>query len=156
VRALDKAIRKAREEIGIQAFWVMGQSFAERLEFKESEPHVLFHKSLMVFGTTSPYLDIHADSHETSFMWYYYPELVNLEIWKTLKPTNLTVKDLQVWKKGGMEARKITPQGYFGDPTSANPEKGRKYMEVYGKIAAAIVEAFLKGRYSPPKALPNI
>jgi creatinine amidohydrolase len=128
----------------------MGQFFAKRLGFKEDEPHVLLHKSLMVFETTSPYLDIHADAHETSFMWYYCPELVNLEIWKTLEPTNLTIKDLQIWKKGGMEAREITPQGYFGDPTSANPARGSKHMKVYGKIAANVIEAFLQGRYSPP------
>ncbi len=156
MRAVDKAIRQVREQIGMQAYWLMGQFFAERLGFKGDEPHLLLHKSLMAFGVTSRYLDIHADAHETSFMWYYFPDLVNLEIWKTLKPTNLTIKDLQVWKKGGMEARKITPQGYFGDPASANPERGRRHMEVYGRTAADVIEAFLQGRYSPPKDPPRI
>jgi creatinine amidohydrolase len=76
---------------------------------------------------------------------------VNQEILRILKPTNLTIDDLLVWRNGGVEARKVTPQGYFGDPATASPEKGRKEMEVYGRIAAEVIEDFLRGRYSPPK-----
>jgi len=68
-----------------------------------------------------------------------------------LKPTNLAFKDLLVWVKEGMEARKLTPQGYFGDPTTASPERGRMEMEAYVRGAAGIIEAFLQGHYSPPK-----
>jgi len=148
-KALDKAIRKARIEIGIRAYWIMDQFFARRLGFKEDETHLLIHRSLMGLGMPSPYLDIHAEGHETSFMWHYLPELVNLKVWRRLKPTNLTIKDLQVWRKGGMEARKITPQGYFGDPTTANPNMGKEEIETYGRIVAEVIEAFLQGRYSP-------
>jgi creatinine amidohydrolase len=151
VKALDKAIQKARMEIGIGAFWVIDQFFAKRLGLKEGEPHLLIHKSLMPSGPPPSYLNIHAEEHETSFMWHYLPELVNLEVWRTLKPTNLTMKDLLVWGKGGLEARKITPQGYFGDPTSAKPENGRTEMETYGKVAADVIEDFVRGHYSPPR-----
>jgi creatinine amidohydrolase/Fe(II)-dependent formamide hydrolase-like protein len=58
---------------------------------------------------------------------------------------------VQWQKKEGLEARKITPQGYFGDPTSANPERGKREMEVYGRTAAEVIELFLKGHYSPPQ-----
>ena len=83
-------------------------------------------------------------------MWHYFPALVNLEVLKTLKPTNLAFKDLLVWTKGGKEAREVTPRGYFGDPTTASPERGRKEMEAHGKAVAGVIEAFLQGHYSLP------
>ncbi|HVP78723.1 MAG TPA: creatininase family protein [Thermodesulfobacteriota bacterium] len=155
VQALDKAIRKAREEIGIQAHWIVDQFMAKRLGFKGDEPHLLLHKTLMDMEMTSPYLNIHAEAYETSLIWHYLPELINIEIWRELKPTNLTFKDLEIWRKGGMDARKVTPKGYFGDPTTARPEKGRKEIEAYGKIAAKVIEDFLMGCYSPPKESDN-
>ncbi len=151
VKALNKAIQKARMETGIQAFWVIDQFFAKRLGFKEDEQHLLIHKSLIDSGPPPLNLNIHAEAYETSFMWHYLPESVDLEVWRTLKPTNLTMKDLLAWQKGGLEARKITPQGYFGDPASANPETGRREMEAYGKVAAGVIEDLVRGRYSPPR-----
>jgi len=146
VRALNKAVRKARMEIGIGAFWVIDQFFAKRLGFKEDEPHLLIHKSLMASGPPSPNLNIHAEAYETSFMWHYLPDLVNFKVWKTLKPTNLTLKDLEVWSRGGSEARRVTSQGYFGDPAAADPERGKEEIETFGKVAAEAISAFLQGR----------
>jgi creatinine amidohydrolase len=151
MKALNKAIRRARTEIGMEAYLVIDQFFAKGLGLRAEEPHLLIYQSLFPSGPPSPYLNIHAEGHETSFMWHYLPELVNEEVWKTLKPTNLAFRDLLVWTKGGREARKVTPQGYFGDPTTARPDKGRKEMESYGRRAAGVIEAFLQGRYSPPK-----
>lgn len=151
VQAVDRAIRKERMEIGINAYWIMDQYFVKPLGFKGDEPHILIHKSLMGLGEPSPYLNIHAEVNETSFMWHYLPELVNLDVLKELKPTNLLLEDLKVWRKGGSEARKLTPQGYFGDPGAANPEKGKELMETYGKVAAELIENFLQGRYVSPE-----
>jgi creatinine amidohydrolase len=150
VQAVDKAIRKARMEIGIGAFWILDQFVAKPIGFKGDEPHLLLHRSLMGLGPPPLYLNIHAEANETSFMWHYLPELVDSEVLKKLEPTQLTMKDLLVWRKGGVEARKLTPQGYFGDPTAANPEKGKEAMEAYGEVAAEVIETFLQGRYSPP------
>jgi creatinine amidohydrolase len=138
-------------EIGIAAFWVIDQFFVKQFGFKEEEPHLLIHKSLIAPGSSPANLNIHAESYETSFMWHYLPESVDLEVWRTLKPTNLTMKDLLVWQKGGLVARRITPQGYFGDPTSANPETGRREMEAYGKVAAGVIEDLARGQYFPPR-----
>ena len=151
MKALNQAIQKARKEIGMGAYLIMDQCFTKRLGFKEDEPHLLIHKSPVPSGPPPPYLNIHAEGHETSFMWHYLPELVNEEVWKTLKPTDLSLDDFLVWVKGGTEARKVTPQGYFGDPTTASPGRGREEMEAYGGRAAGVIEAFLQGRYSPPK-----
>jgi creatinine amidohydrolase len=137
-------------ETGTGAYWILDQSVVKGIGFKGDEPHLLLHRSLMGSGGVSPYLNIHADAYETSFMWNYLPELVNLKVLKDLKPTNLTMKDLLVWRKGGKEARETTPQGYFGDPTAATPERGRESMETYGRVVAEVIEAFLQSRYSPP------
>ena len=150
MKALNQAIQKARLEIGIEVRLILDQFFAERLGFKGDEPHLLLHKSLMPSGPPPVYLNLHAEGQETSFMWHYLPDLVNLEIMRTLEPTNLGFKEFLIWAKGGTEARKITPQGYFGDPATASPERGREEMESYGRRAAGVIEAFLQGRYSPP------
>jgi len=150
VKALNKAILKARLEIKITALWVMDSFFVKRLGFKKDEPHLLIHKSLIATGPPPVNLNIHAEAYETSFMWHYLPDLVNFEVWKTLKPTNLTLKDLEVWGRGGSEARKVTPLGYFGDPTAADPERGKAEIGRFGKTAAETIEAFLQGRYCPP------
>lgn len=148
--ALVEAIQKARSEIGMGAYLVIDRFFLKGLGMRDDEPHLLVHESLLLSGPPSPYLNIHAEGHETSLMWHYLPELVNEEVLKTLKPTNLTFKDLLVWTKGGREAREVTPSGYFGDPKAASPERGRKEMEAYGETAAGVIEDFLHGRYSPP------
>jgi creatinine amidohydrolase len=152
MKALNQAIQKVRKEIGMEIYLVIDQFFAKGLGLKADEPHVLIYQSLFLSGPPSPCLNIHAEGHETSFMWHYLPELVHKEILKTLKPTDLSLDDLLVWVKGGTEARKVTPQGYFGDPTTASPERGREEMESYGRRAAGVIEDLLQGRYSPPNA----
>jgi len=150
MEALNKAIQKARTETGIEAYLVIDPLFLKGSGMKMNELHLLAHESLFPSGPPSPYLNIHAEEHETSFMWHYVAELVNEEVLKTLKPTNLTFKDLLVWTRGVRKAREVTPRGYFGDPAAASPEKGRREMEAYGRIAAGVIEAFLQGRYFPP------
>jgi creatinine amidohydrolase len=156
IEAVDKAIQKARKEIEIMAYWITDPFVAKRLGYKGDEDHLVLHRSLMPPGPPPPYLDIHAEGYETSLIWHYLPELIHLDIWKELKPTRLTFKDLDIWRNGGAEARALTPQGYFGDPTAANPERGRNEMETYGRVAAESIEAFLKGRYSPPTSSEGI
>jgi creatinine amidohydrolase len=148
MKALNQAIQKARNEIGMGIYLVIDQFFAGP---KADEPHLLVYESLFPSGPPSRYLNIHAEGHETSFIWHYLPELVNEEVWKTLKPTDLSFDDFLVWVKGGTEARKVTPQGYFGDPTTASPERGREEMESYGRRAAGVIEDFLQDRYCPPQ-----
>jgi len=151
MKALNQAIQKARNEIGMGIYLVIDHFFAKGLGPKADEPHLLVYESLFPSGPPSRHLNIHAEGHETSFMWHYLPELVNEEVWKTLKPTDLSFDDFLVWVRGGTEARKVTPQGYFGDPTTASPERGREEMESYGRRVAGVIEAFLQDRYFPPK-----
>jgi creatinine amidohydrolase len=150
MKALNKAIQKARMEMRMEVRLILDHFFARRLGFKGDESYLLVHKSSMPSEPPPAYLNLHAEGGETSFMWHYLPDLVNQEVLRTLEPTNLGFKEFLVWVKGGMEARKITPQGYFGDPAAATPERGREAMESYGRSAAGAIEAFLQGRYAPP------
>jgi len=149
MKALIRSLKKAREE-GIQACMVLDEFFSKPLGLKGDEPYLLVYRSPKAPEPPSSYLNVHAEAYETSFMWHYLPELVNLEVLKGLESTKLDFKDLLTWARGGAEARKLTPQGYFGDPSNASPERGREAMEWYGKTAAGVIEAHLKGQYSPP------
>ena len=96
-------------------------------------------------------MEIHADSYETGFMMHYFSGLVDLQILKSLKPTDLTLQDLMVWRQGWDDARKVTPRGFFGDPASATPDQGRDSVEGFGKSAAGVIERYLQGKYRPPE-----
>lgn len=148
-RALLKAIEKARVDTGIRAYYVLEEPMGRRLGLTGKEPHIL------MFRTAPPppskFIEVHAGGGETSFMWHYFPDLVDLEIWKTLKSTDLTLDDLMIWRRGWQDARKVTPQGYFGDPTTASPERGKKSKEDYGKAVSEVIEKFLSGQYKAPE-----
>jgi len=148
-RALRTGIQKAWLDTGIRAYWIMDASLAKRLGFKGKEPYLLLGKG----GSPppSPFVEIHADSYETGFMMEYFSRLVDREILKTLKSTDLTVQDLMNWRRGWDEARKITPQGFFGDPASASEERGKQSIEAFAKTAAELIYTFLQGRYNPPE-----
>jgi creatinine amidohydrolase len=147
-RALKAAIQKAWLDTGIRAYWVMDDSLAKRLGFKGKESYLLLSKGSST--PPSPFVEIHADSYETSFMMQYFSGLVDSEVLKTLRSTDLTVQDLMNWRRGWDEARKITPQGFFGDPAAASAERGKRSIEEFAKTAAELIYAFLQGRYNPP------
>jgi creatinine amidohydrolase/Fe(II)-dependent formamide hydrolase-like protein len=45
----------------------------------------------------------------------------------------------------------VTPLGYFGDPTTASPEEGKRSKEDFGKAVSEVIEKFLSGQYQPPE-----
>jgi creatinine amidohydrolase len=83
-------------------------------------------------------LGVHADEFETAAMVRYFPETVDYDALRHLEPTRLTLQDLQDWRKGGDEARRLTPDGYFGAPNPIDPELWRHYDETAKIMAAAI------------------
>ena len=140
---MDKAILKARNDLNIGAYWLFDAFIARRLGYKGDEDHLVLYTNPAPPGPAPQYLDLHAGAGETSFMGYFLPELVKSDMLKNLEATNLTLRDLLVWRKGGGEARKMTPQGYLGDPAKASAEKGKGEMEAYGRMAADAIEVFL-------------
>ncbi len=147
-RSMFKAAQKARNDLGIRAYCIIEDWLAKRHGFTGSEHHILVFKREL---PSSKYLDIHAGGSETSLMWYYFPDLVDLEIWKTLRSTHLTAQDMMVWVRGWEDARKVTPQGYFGEVETASPEWGKRLLEEYSKTVAEVIGAFVQGQYRPPE-----
>jgi len=54
----------------------------------------------------------------------YFPNQVNIQKAKELKPTNFKFDGLMEWRKGWSDARKLTPLCYFGDPASYDKVDG--------------------------------
>jgi creatinine amidohydrolase len=91
-------------------------------------------------------MEIHAGGRETGAMMYYFPDQVDSDLARTLKPTNLVFKDLMAWDPGWDDARKITPLGYFGDPAGFDPDKSHESMKNSVKKVSDLIENFLKKR----------
>jgi len=145
--ALLTAIRKARIENGTRAYYVIDDGLAKRLGLTGKEAYVLLYKAAP--PSPSKFVEVHAGGGETSIMWYYYPDLVRLDIWKTLKSSESTIQDLMTWRRGWADGRRVTPQGFLGDPTTASPEQGKVAFDEYVAAAATVIDAQLKGQYQP-------
>jgi len=53
------------------------------------------------------------------------------------------------WRRGWEDGRRVTPQGFLGDPATASPEQGNVAFNEYVAAAASVIEAQLKGQYQP-------
>jgi len=148
--AILEAVKKARAETGIRAYCLLREFDARRFKLTGKEDHVLFQNDSRPPGPPSQYLEIHAESLETGIMAHYFPDHVNRDLAKTLKSTDLTVKDLMIWRQGWSDAKKVTPLGYFGNPAGFDPEEAKNTMEKMGKDTADLIESFLQGDYKSP------
>jgi len=148
-----EAVKEARIDTGIRAYCVLDDYDAKRFGLTEREAHVIFWKNPRKTKLPSKRLEIHADMTETSVMTSYFPDEVKAEIARGLRPTNLTIDDLMVWRQGWGDAKKMTPLGYFGDPGRFDPAIGKQIMEEDARSLANLIEAFLNGTYKAPKIL---
>jgi creatinine amidohydrolase len=69
------------------------------------------------------------------------PNLVRVDVMRSLKSTDLGPEDLAEWRKGHEHAKRKTPLGYFGDPASADAELGMRIQEVE---SVAMAEAIIR------------
>ena len=77
-------------------------------------------------------LDIHAGAFETGMLYYMYPELVDINLAKTLDSYSLTYETLDKWLEGGDRTLEVVPLGYAGNP---------KGYEAVQNIAGELIEA---------------
>ncbi len=127
ISAISDAIIAVRKDMSLNVRMVTEGFNIERFNLIGNEDYILpvnpplQNESTQFFNMdtdTPELLDIHAGAIETSCMNYYYPECVNVDIAKSLKPTDLTYQELEVWSKGWDETRKLVPLGYAGSPAN--------------------------------------
>lgn len=136
-----EAVRKARASTGLRGFVILGDRMRQRLGLDGSEDHVLAVPDPYAgsAGSDPPrHIEVHAGAGETSVVWRFFPELVDVEKLRTLEPTHYGVEDLREWRRGWDDARAKTPLGYFGDPAAADPERGE---EAFRRDAQAMADA---------------
>lgn len=136
-QTIVSAVRKGRQESGLQPWFVCDRGVAERLGHGPEDPDVLSFDAPA--DTGGAFLDIHAGEVETSIMLDCNPALVRRKALADLKPTNLAASDLAQWRKGHETAMKITPQGYFGAPASATAKHGAALLAREARAIADVI-----------------
>lgn len=137
-RAIIEAVRRANRAAKIKANFVVPKPLGQRLGLNAGDAGFILVEPPSAPAPAHP--DLHAGDGETSMVLAITPELVRKEIIADLKPTDLSPKDVEEWRKGYERAKKITPLGYLGAP--ANADAGRGATRVEGEataFAAAII-----------------
>jgi creatinine amidohydrolase len=135
-RAIIDAVRRANRALGINVYYVVPKPLAERVGLKSGDAGFILVDTPAEAAPAHP--DLHAGEAETSMLLSIAPDLARTEIIPSLEPTDLTPKDVETWRKGYENAKKITPRGYLGDPAKANAASGAIRIE---RQAAAFAEA---------------
>ncbi len=141
ISTLFQTIKNAQESVGINTYFVLSEEDFRRFGLKGDEPFIVVHKSPPGEAEPQEFLDLHAGAGETGIMASHFPDQVDMELTKTLKPTQLTYRDVGEWVTN---AKKVTPLGYFGDPANAKIEESKKYHEAFCKMIADAIEKELK------------
>jgi creatinine amidohydrolase len=140
-RVIHAAVQLGRTRLGFASSIILTPAGEARLTGGVPDPSVVVTRA--PDEPPSKFLDIHAGEWETSQIWATYPDLVRHDIARALKSTDLGPDALAVWRRGADHARRTTPEGYFGDPAAADPERGQRQLE---QAALAIAEAVLVRR----------
>ena len=83
-------------------------------------------------------------------MQRYYPEQVDVEKARTLRPSVFQPQDWPKWASGWSDAREVVPEGYNGDPASIVPELAEAFMDCEAESIAQLVTTHLDGTYQAP------
>lgn len=161
-KAIIKGVKEAWVDTGIRARYIAPFSMGGCIPIYNTSasggPGYAFtgQEAWMLFlppapsGPTPESCDIHAGKRETSYMAFYFPQLVDIEVAKKLPSSNTTPDLLKKWSRGFLDAREVTPSGYVGDPAAFNPEAGKQSTKAGVLRFADLIESYLKGTYVPP------
>lgn len=138
ISSILNAIKRANTELNMKIKYVMEAMDLEMNGLKGNEDflHVFAPQYKMEWfegGDISEQglLDIHAGAYETGLLYYMYPELVNVNLAKTLDSYSLTYEMLDKWMEGGNSTAEVVPLGYAGNP---------KGYEAVNRIAKELLE----------------
>ncbi|WP_018701281.1 creatininase family protein [Amorphus coralli] len=123
-RAVFRGVEKGSTPGRIEAAFVADDALFARIGVDATSPHALATIPQPNPTPPPPFADVHAGDWETSLMLALNPEVVHADRIADLAPTNLSEDDLAEWRKGHDHARRVTPDGYLGDPASASAERG--------------------------------
>jgi creatinine amidohydrolase len=138
-KAIIEAVRRARSQTEMDAHFVVPRGLGERLGLREGEKG--FALVDVLSGPAPLHPDLHAGDGETSMMLSIAPALVRKEIAQKLPATKLGADELAQWRKGAEHAKRITPQGYLGDPARAEEGRGAKRIAQDSAAFAAAIAA---------------
>ncbi|MGX1309322.1 creatinine amidohydrolase [Amorphus suaedae] len=144
-KAVLEGVTRSSRADGIQAAFVADPGLFARIGADPGDPHALATLPEPAPAPAGPYADVHAGDWETSLMLALNPEVVRDEKIAALPPTNLTADDLAEWRKGHDHARRVTPDGYLGDPASADATRGRADLIRDARAIAEAIKARLAG-----------
>lgn len=121
--------------------WIEEARHLERVGGRRDEPiWVAFDEPAEAAAILSSELGVHAHDQETALVAHYHPDLVDRQALAGLEPTRLGPEDLDRWRRGGEDARAVTPQGFFGDPHPG--ERAWEWAELRaGAMAHAVLAA---------------
>lgn len=142
------AIKEARIDHGARAYAVLAGSTVQQLGLSGEEEHILVHNPVSPEEKLSEpdpfeYVDHHAGARETSFMALNFPELVDVELARKLKPSKTTREELEIWLRGWSDAKRIAPLGYCGDPSDIDTERMKKLEEYLVECISDLITSFL-------------
>ncbi|MFI0481435.1 creatininase family protein [Actinomadura sp. 9N215] len=141
-RTIHEGVRAARERTPADASFVTEPALARRIGLALDDP------CLTLYGPDEPPppgpADVHAGRWETSLMIHSCPELVREDVRARLEPSGLGADDLATWRQGFDAARRVTPDGYFGDPAAAGADEGRRLHALAAERAADAIALRLR------------
>ena len=142
-RTLFEGVKQGGRAAGIDVRMVASEALAKRLGLDPADPLIAVAPPIKA-GPPPQHLDIHAGEWETSILLETTPSVVKADVAQKLASTRLGPADLAEWRKGMDNAKRVTPQGYFGDPAKAEPALGARLLELEGKAVAEAVAAAMR------------
>lgn len=125
-RALAGGVEEARKSLGSKAYFVLTRGQAMRYGLSGGGG-VLIQRDPPYDGPLPTHPEVHAGAFEVGMMVNYFPSEVDVELAKTLQPTD-----------------SFEPLGYWGDPAGFNAEASKKYFEAYYQMSAEAIASQLQ------------
>jgi creatinine amidohydrolase len=144
-KAIYAAVKRAAAEAHIKAVMVTNAALAVRIGVDPKDPNLALTAATPApAGLPSQFVGLHASAGEHSNMLAYYPKVVKQDVIPTLHEAGITPAMLEDWRKGGEITRKLTPDGYTGDPSKADAASGRAASLANSRAMAEAILASLK------------
>jgi creatinine amidohydrolase len=134
-RAADLATQLAKIDVS----FVAASNLVERIGLDVRDRQLTVYEPSDGAVPPDRFVDVHAGGWETSQMLSVCPQLVDDRARAALPPTEYGPEELALWRRGLFEARRLTPDGYLGDPAGATAERGARDLQRQARSAAAAI-----------------